>query len=98
MTRLHFDNTEGFSELFKSKKKATTDTIVSGIEKAMQNGDRSAILFEITFAQEDRMFEISLPKSQWKHALESCLDHYHELEESDQAIDCWKLLELVKVW
>ena len=48
MTRLHFDNTEGFSELFKSKKKATTDTIVSGIEKAMQNGDRSAILFEIT--------------------------------------------------
>ena len=98
MIKIHFENTDEFEELFKSKKKATTDSIVTGINDAMQRNDRSALLFEITFEQVDRMFEISLPQSQWVTALESCLDHYHELEETDLAIDTWKLLEAAKVW
>lgn len=98
MIKIHFENTDEFEELFKAKKKATTDSIVTGINDAMQRNDRSALLFEITFEQVDRMFEISLPQSQWVTALESCLDHYHELEETDLAIDTWKLLEAAKVW
>ena len=98
MIRLHFETTEEFTELFKAKKVATTESIVTGIEKAMQKNVKSAELFEVTFGDTDRMFEISLPRSQWVDALESCLEHYHELSLADEAIDTWKLLEAAKLW
>jgi len=98
MKKLHFENTNEFETLFKNKKVEITNAIVNGIEKAMQKNKKSALLFEITFEDADTMFEISLPKSQWKQALDECLKHYHRLEMSDEAIDCWKLLELTKVW
>ena len=98
MVRLHFETTEEFTELFKAKKVATTESIVTGIEKAMQKNAKSAELFEVTFGDTDRMFEISLPRSQWVDALESCLEHYHELSLADEAIDTWKLLEAAKLW
>jgi len=98
MVKLHFESTGDFESLFKSKKKSVTDSIVMGIEEAMQKGKRTANLFEVTFAQADMMYEISLPKSQWQQALEQCLEHYHSLDLADEAIDTWKLLEAVKVW
>ena len=98
MIKLHFETTEEFEGLFKRKTKNVTDAIAGGIQKAMIDGKRSALLFEITFAQAETMFEISLPRSQWVQALESCLKHFHELEMSNEAIDCWKLLEAAKVW
>jgi len=98
MVRLHFETTEEFTELFKAKKVATTQSIVTGIEKAMQSNIKSAGLFEVTFADSERMFEISLPRNQWVDALESCLEHYHELSLADEAIDTWKLLEAAKLW
>ena len=96
MVRLHFNTTEEFEELFKSKKRATTDAIVNGIELALANNKKTAPLFEITFQETQRAFEISLPQAEWANALESCLDHYHHLQEADDAIDTWKLLEAVK--
>lgn len=98
MDKLHFRTVEEFETLFKQKSKSVTDSIVSGIEKAMQDSDRSAKLFEITFDNYDRVYEISLPSSQWAESLQSCLDYYHKENLSDQAIDTWKLLELAKVW
>jgi len=98
MVKLHFENTHEFEVLFKNKSIEVTNAIYSGIEKAMQNAKKTALLFEITFEEADRAFEISLPRSQWVQALESCLNHFHELEMSDEAIDCWKLLEAAKVW
>lgn len=98
MVKLHFNTTEEFDVLFKSKTKSVTDSIVLGIEKAMQEGKRTANLFEITFADSERMFEISLPKSQWEQALEQCLEHYHSLDLANESIDTWKLLEAAKVW
>jgi len=98
MVKLHFENTHEFEVLFKNKSIEVTNAIYSGIEKAMQNAKKTALLFEITFEEADRAFEISLPRSQWVQALESCLNHFHELEMADEAIDCWKLLEAAKVW
>ena len=98
MVKLHFKTTEEFEGLFKSKKKSVTDSIVMGIEKAMQKGRRTANLFEVSFADTEVMYEISLAKSQWEPALEQCLDHYHSLSLSDEQIDTWKLLEAAKVW
>jgi len=98
MVKLHFENTHEFEDLFKNKSIEVTNAIYSGIEKAMQNAKKTALLFEITSEEADRAFEISLPRSQWVQALESCLNHFHELEMADEAIDCWKLLEAAKVW
>ena len=98
MVPLHFKNTDEFEILFKSKTLKVTDTIVSGIEKAMKENKKTAELFELTFEGNDTMYEVSLNKSEWKNALENCLDHYHQLELADQQIETWKLLEAAKVW
>ena len=97
MVKLHFKNTDEFTDLFKTKKVVVTRTIVEGIEKAVMEKKRTAELFQISFEEVDHTFEISLPKSQWKVSLESCLDHYHELELADEQIDTWKLLEAIKI-
>ena len=98
MVKLHFETTEEFEGLFKRKTKNVTDAIVVGIEKAMHDNRKTAMLFEITFAQAESMFEISLPRSQWATALEQCLKHYEQLNLTDECIDTWKLLEAAKVW
>ena len=96
MVKLHFETTEEFEQLFKSKTLSVTNAIYIGIEEAVIKNRRSANLFQITFEQADMMYEISLPSSQWVSALEKCLEHYHKEELADEAIDCWKLLEAVK--
>lgn len=99
MVKLHFKSTEEFEGLFTKKTLAVTRSIVRGIELAIQkNGTRTAPLFEITFEGADSMYEISLPRSQWVQALESCLEHLHAKDLSNEQIDCWKLLEVAKAW
>lgn len=98
MVKLHFETTEEFEGLFKRKSKDVTDAIVSGISTAMQGGKNTALLFEITFEAAETAFEISLPRSQWTTALDSCLKHYEVLHLTDECIDTWKLLEAAKVW
>lgn len=98
MVKLHFESTADFEATFKSKNKEVTDSIVKAIENAMTNSTKRALVFELTFDNADTMFEVSLPQSQWEDALQSCLDHYHELELADQQIDTWHLLEAAKVW
>jgi len=97
MTNLHFESTEEFADLFKRKSIKVTDAIVSGIEKAMTENKKSALLFLLSFQDTDQAFEVSLPESQWKVSLESCLEHYHKLDKQDQQIDTWKLLEILKI-
>ena len=96
MVRLHFENTDEFETLFKNKSLSVTRTIVSGIEEAEMKRKKTALLFEITFDVQELSWEISLPRSQWQQALESCLDHLHKVGTADEQIDCWKLLEAIK--
>jgi len=98
MVKLHFNSTEEFESIFKRKTLSVTRSIIQGIEEALQKNKRTALLFEITFEEVDTMYEISLPKSQWQTALESCLEHLHKENLANEEIDCWKLLEAVKVW
>lgn len=98
MVRLHFENTEEFEGLFKRKSLEVTRQIIKGIEKAVMNKKRSAMLFEISFHNADNMFQISLASAEWEPALQSCLDHLHRLGLADEQIDCWKLLEAIKTY
>ena len=53
----------------------------------------------MSFVNVEEAFIISLNRSQWVTALNSCLDHYHEnSSDPDKAIDTWKLLEIAKVY
>lgn len=98
MKQLHFDTPEEFNKFFKKRNTEVTDSIVEAIKESMQYQKKSAMLFEISFGDEDTLFEISLPKNQWVTALESCLEHYEELELGDQALDTWITLRDVKAW
>jgi len=98
VVKLHFNTTEEFEGLFKTKTLSVTRAIVKGIEEAMTKNRRSADLFQISFDDYERMYDISLPVSQWVDALENCLDHLHEVGSADEQIDCWKLLEAAKAW
>jgi len=98
MIKLHFKDTKQFEVLFKKHTKHTTDAIVKGIEEAMMSNRRRADIFQVSFDDVEVIYEISLPQSQWVTSLEQCLEFYHSKEESDTAIDTWKLLEAVKVW
>lgn len=96
MVKLHFNTTDEFEQLFKRKSLSVTRTIVSGIEEAVQKRKKTASLFEITFEEVELAYEISLPKSQWQPALENCLEHLHSEDLTNEQIECWKLLEVVK--
>lgn len=98
MKDLTFKNIEEFETLFKKKTQAVTDTIVECVEAAMTNNLRSADLFRVTIEEGDYSYVISLLRSEWSKALQSCLDFYHDNNQVDAAIDTWKLLELAKVW
>jgi len=103
MVKLHFKNTDEFEALFKVKNLQITNAVVKGIESAMMKENYSAKLFSITFDDVDIAYDISLPRKEWKHALESCLDYYHTLKSDEdnianKQIEAWKLLELAKVW
>ena len=98
VVKLHFNTPEEFTSVFKQQDIKVTNAIVSAIEEAMEERKKTALLFEITFEEHDNLYEISLPQSQWTTALQSCLDHYHKLDMSDEQIDTWKLLEAAKVW
>lgn len=98
MVKLHFNNTEEFEKLFKVKDKEVTDAIVQAVEKAMKDNKKVADLFEVSFEDAEIGYQISLNSIEWPNALQSCLDHYHSLNLTDECIDTWKLLEASKAW
>jgi len=98
MKKLHFENTDEFERVFKAKDEEVTDAMVEGINEAFSFQKKSAELFEITFKDIDIVYEITLPSTQWEVALETCLNHYRELEQSDKAIDVYLLQKGIRQW
>ena len=60
--------------------------------------EKSAQLFEITFKDADIVYDISLPSTQWEIALETCLEHYREMDLADKAIDTYLLQKDIRKW
>tara|TARA_B100000497_G_scaffold12632_1_gene14406 strand:- start:667 stop:969 length:303 start_codon:yes stop_codon:yes gene_type:complete len=98
MKKLHFENTDEFERVFKAKDEEVTDAMVEGINEAFSYQKKSAELFEITFQDIDIVYEITLPSTQWEVALETCLNHYRDLEQSDKAIDVYLLQKGIRQW
>ena len=95
MRKIKFTNTDEFERVFKKQDQDITDSIYESIQEAHQANKRTANLFEISFEDVDLIYDISLPISQWETALQSCLDIYTKLNESDKAIDTYLLKKTV---
>ena len=98
MRKLHFENTDEFERVFKATDEEVTDAMVEGIQEAFTYQKKSAELFEITFEDADLVYEIALPSTQWELALETCLNHYRDLELADKAIDTYLLQKDIRKW
>lgn len=99
MRELKFESTEEFKNLFSEQSRDITDYIVLGIAEALKDKTKSANLFSISFIEEDsHAFEITLPKSQWKQALNKCMKNYQEWNLGDEQIDVFLLLKAIKKW
>ena len=98
MREFNFNNPEDFKGVFASNNIEITDAIVEAIQEAHSFQKESAEMFSITFGEEDFSYEITLPKDQWKKALEKCLENYHKWEKGDQAIDTYLILKQINQW
>lgn len=96
MRRLQIESLQELEEIFREKSVDMTNNIKEGIEEAMKNKKKTALLFEIQVEGLENIFEISLTSKEWIIALENCLKHYGEWEMSDEAIDTYLLIKELK--
>ena len=96
MRRLQIESLQELEEIFREKSVDMTNNIKEGIEEAMKNKKKTALLFEIQVEGLENIFEISLTYKEWIIALENCLKHYGEWEMSDEAIDTYLLIKELK--
>jgi hypothetical protein len=96
MRKLQIESLEELEGIFREKSVDMTNNIREGIEEAMKNKKRTALLFEIELDGMDTTFEISLTSKEWITALENCLKHYSEWEMGDEAIDTYLLIKELK--
>lgn len=96
MRKLQIESLQELEQIFREKSVDMTNNIKEGIEEAMKNKKKTALLFEIEVEGLDTAFEISLTSKEWVTALENCLRHYEEWEMSDEAIDTYLLIKELK--
>lgn len=96
MKKIKVESIEHFGELFKEKTIEMTDVIKNSIQEAQRSKRKTANLFEVEIDGVDTVLGITLNKSQWIDALETCLKHYEEWEHSDDAIDTYLLIKELK--
>ena len=93
MRKIQIESLQELEEIFREKSVDMTNNIREGIEEAMKNKKKTALLFEIELDGMDTTFEISLTSKEWITALENCLKHYSEWEMGDEAIDTYLLIK-----
>lgn len=96
MRKLQIQSLEELDQIFRERSVDMTNTIREGIEQAIKNKKKTALLFEIEVEGTDMTFEISTTRKEWLTALENCLKHYEEWEMSDEAIDTYLLIKELK--
>jgi hypothetical protein len=97
MKNLQIESLEDLKEFLQEKSVNITNSIKEGIEQAINNNKKTALLFEIEVEGMDTSFEISLTSKEWVKALENCLKHYTEWSMADDAIDTWILIKELKL-
>lgn len=91
--RLFFTNFLEFETFMTENKRLFTDRIVNSVREGVQKKSSSILLFELELESSDYILTTSLTKSEWKDALEKCIEYYREENEVDLVIDTWELLQ-----
>jgi hydroxymethylpyrimidine pyrophosphatase-like HAD family hydrolase len=63
-----------------------------GIKDAVETKKKTAILFEL----EKSEYFIEIEKSDWKQALESCIDKFVEIEQYEKCSEIKELIDKIK--
>lgn len=98
MKKLRFKDEGEFSKLFQEKSPEIAMAIMEGIKEALMYQKKSADLFELEFEGHDFVYDIALPKSDWKVALEHCKEKFRLWEMADEAIDAHLLIKEIDLW
>jgi hypothetical protein len=77
------------SEVFVSAVYVET---INGIQDAISNNRKTAILFELGKSE----YFVEINKSQWKQALEACIDRLVENEKYEECVNIKKLIDKIK--
>ena len=93
MKRLVVEGINEFSDMFREKTVDMTTSIRDSIQEALDQNKKTANLFEVEFEGVETIMEITLPRNQWKTALDSCLKHFEEWEMGDDALDTYLILK-----
>jgi hypothetical protein len=98
MKRLDVTSIEELEEMFKIESVELTTNIRDSIQEALRDNKKVAHLFDIAMEGFESIFQIDLPKKDWKQALENCLKHYEEWEMGDDALDTYLLIKELAKW
>lgn len=93
MRRLTVEGINEFSDMFREKTVDMTTSIRNSIQEALDQNKKTANLFEVEFEGVETIMEITLPRNQWKTALDNCLKHFEEWEMGDDALDTYLILK-----
>ena len=83
------------SNIFSDSRKSNTLSIIG---EGIEFQKKTVTLFTINIGDDEFKYEINLPRSQWKGALESCLEVYQKLQATDEIIDTYLLIKETKKW
>jgi hypothetical protein len=72
--------------------KAVYSEAVEGIKDAIKNKSKTAILFELNKSE----YYVELDKSEWKQALQSCMDIFIEKELYERCSEIKILIDKIK--
>jgi len=72
--------------------KAVYVEAINGIKDAIINKKKTAILFELDKSD----YYVEINKSEWKQALESCIEKLVETERYEQCIEIKKMIDKIK--
>lgn len=95
MVNLEFKTVEEFERYADSHKEEVSDLIFEGISKAVEQGNKTAKLMDVSLEEEGSAYEITLHKDFWETALTKCLDFYKNTD-ADKSIETWELLQKIK--
>ena len=107
MEKVIDENKQGSSLNLASKPENTKKLFIESYGCQMNFSDSEIVAsilqkegFNTTSELEDAdlVYEITLPSTQWELALETCLNHYRDLEASDKAIDTYLLQKDIRKW
>lgn len=98
MKVLEIETIKDFAPALKEQRTSLADSVVEGIETALLEKKKSAVLFEIKVLKqpEPNHHVVSLPSSEWSTTLQAQLKHYREKEDHDSELETWLVLKKVK--